>query len=95
MEFEYATLVTVQTGCAYYLNRSKHHLHRKTPVLPCEPKKLKLFGLSVEPAMFFSRRWLFAPLTNYDNSLSELSVDITDINEILPDNEIVHDRRLQ
>ena len=72
MEFEYATLLTVQIDCAYYLIRSKHHLHQKTPVLPYEPKKLKLFGLSVEPAMFFSRRWMFAPLTNYDNSLSEL-----------------------
>ena len=48
--------VTVQTGCARTGMRRKHHLHRKTQVLPCEPKKLKLFGLSVGLAMFFSLR---------------------------------------
>ena len=39
---------------------SKHHLRRKTQVLPYElaQASIRLRDLSVGPAMFFSRRWM-------------------------------------
>ena len=42
------------------LCRRRHHLHRKTQVLPSElATRFACCDLSVGPAMFFSRRWMF------------------------------------
>jgi len=43
-----------------FKSRRKHHLHRKTQVLPCELAQAsnRLRDLSVGPTMFFSRRWM-------------------------------------
>ena len=51
--------VTVQSGCMKVPESGrKHHLHRKTSVLPCELAQAssRLRDLSVGPTMFFSRR---------------------------------------
>ena len=66
--------VTVQTGCAYFLIRHKHNLHRKTQVLPCEPKKLKLYLSGEDPR--FCKRWV----NQYPACLSGGSQSPTEIN---------------
>ena len=53
-----------------FRKRRKHHLRRKTAVLPCELAKCSAFSdLSVGHAMFFLRRRMFPPLTNCESSL--------------------------
>ena len=52
--------VSVQTGCSKASKAgAKHHLHRKTYILPCELATCSAcFDLSVGYTMFFSRRWM-------------------------------------
>ena len=57
---KYMLGVTVRRGCNQVSGTGrKHHLHRKTYILPCELRKCHAFSdLSVGYTMFFSRRWM-------------------------------------
>ena len=55
------------------IDRRRDHLHRKTHILPCEPKNATAFLVSQSDMQCFSHEdECPAPVTYYKNSLSEL-----------------------
>ena len=54
------------------IDRRRDHLHRKTHILPCEPKNATAFWSLSRICNVFLTKMIPAPVTYYKNSLSEL-----------------------